>query len=94
MKRKISSVTIVLWLLLTTLTVSAQSGGNYDLAWSSMAGGGGEAGGGSFALIGTIGQSEAGTLHGGSYTLSGGFLAERSLTSSVNYRAYLPVIMH
>ena len=93
MKRKISLVTILLLLLLTSVTVFAQSSGNYDLAWSSIDGGGGEAGGGSYALISTIGQADAGALQGGSYTLAGGFLAGGSSPLTVNYSVYLPLIL-
>jgi hypothetical protein len=92
MKRKISSVTIVLWLLLTTMTVSAQSGGDYRLAWSSTAGGGSSTGG-AFALMGTSGQADAGTLNGGSYTLAGGFLSGIHAPLTANYRVYLPLIL-
>lgn len=52
----------------------AQVGGDYDLSWNSISGGGGRSTGG-FILTGTIGQSAPGTLSGGSYTLTGGFLA-------------------
>jgi len=93
MKRKISIVTTLLLLLLTTVTVFAQSSGNYDLAWSSIDGGGGEASGGSYALISTIGQTDAGTLNGGSYTLAGGFVAGVSSPLTVSYRVYLPLIL-
>jgi hypothetical protein len=90
MKRKISSVTIVLWLLLMTLTVSAQSGGNYDLAWSSIDGGGGTSIGGNFSLSGTIGQADAGIQSGGGYTLEGGFWNNGA---SKTYRVFLPVAL-
>jgi hypothetical protein len=93
MKRKISVVITLCLLSLTTATVLAQSGGSYDLTWSSLNGGGGEASGGSWALISTVGQGEAGALHGGSYTLSGGFLAGMSSPPPANDRVYLPVIL-
>jgi len=44
-------------------------------------------------LNGTIGQADAGTLHGGSYTLSSGFLAGMSLPLTMNYQVYLPLIL-
>jgi hypothetical protein len=93
MKRKISVVITVCLLSLTTATVLAQSGGNYDLTWSSLNGGGGEVSGGRFALISAIGQAEAGTLNGGSYTLSGGFLAGMSSPPPANGRVYLPLVL-
>jgi hypothetical protein len=57
--------------------VSAQTGGSYEITQSVIASGGGEqSAGGNFAVIGTIGQSLAGTNpSGGAYNLRGGFWA-------------------
>jgi len=51
----------------------AQSGGGYDLTWSTVDGGGGRSEGGGYSLSGTIGQPDAGVATGGPYTLRGGF---------------------
>ena len=52
----------------------AQTGGGYDLTWSTIDGGGGSSAGGAYQLAGTFGQPDAGTtLSGGAYSLSGGF---------------------
>ena len=51
----------------------AQSGGPYDLSWHNI-GPGGSASGGSYSLDASIGQPDAATMSGGSYTLTGGFL--------------------
>jgi len=51
----------------------AQSGGDYDLSWTTIDGGGGTSSSGDYKLIGTIGQPDAGTMTGGDYTLRGGF---------------------
>jgi hypothetical protein len=51
----------------------AQSGGSYDLSWSKIAGGGGTSTNAQYALTGTIGQPDAGSMSGGNYTLQGGF---------------------
>ena len=49
-------------------------GGSYDLTWNSIDGGGAMLStGGAYSLGGTIGQFDAGTLSGGTYTLTGGF---------------------
>ena len=93
MKRKLSLVTILLWLVLTTLTVSAQSGGNYDLTWSSIDGGGGTATGGTYALIGTIGQADAGVQSGGTYSLAGGFVPGLISPTMSPYHVYLPLTL-
>ena len=55
------------------LAAQAQSGGPFDLSWSTTDGGGGPSEGGSFSLNGTIGQPDAGTMSGGNYSLTGGF---------------------
>ena len=70
-------------LSLATLTLSclaiathAQSGGSFDLTWSTVDGGGGTSTGGAFSLSGTIGQPDAAsnpTLTGGTFELTGGF---------------------
>ncbi|MBI5564833.1 MAG: hypothetical protein HY870_08060 [Chloroflexi bacterium] len=75
--------------LLLVPLVSAQTGGGYDLTWSSVDGGGGQSSGNGYTLNGTIGQSDAGTLIGGEYTLSGG------LWSGIapEYRVFLPLVL-
>jgi hypothetical protein len=77
-------------LLLPTAPALAQSGGPYDLSWSTVDGGGiGDAAsaGGEYILGGTIGQPDAGLLAGGVYTLRGGFWL-----SILPTRIYLPLI--
>src|SRR5262245_58605651 len=54
-------------------TSRAQSGGQFDLSWSTIDAGGGTSSGGQFALSGTIGQPDAGVHSGGNFTLAGGF---------------------
>ena len=56
-----------------SIPVYAQSGGPYVLEWSTIDGGGGRSTGGDFALVGTIGQPDAGQMSAGDYVLSGGF---------------------
>jgi hypothetical protein len=52
----------------------ARSGGPYELSWSTLDGGGSTStSGGRYELAGTIGQSDAGRLEGGGYSLAGGF---------------------
>src|SRR5207248_3148935 len=51
----------------------AQSGGGFDLSWSTIDGGGAASSRGNLTLNGTIGQPVAGTLSGGSFTVAGGF---------------------
>ena len=63
----------------------AQTGGPYNLTWSNI-GAGGSASGGSYTLISSVGQPDAGALSGGSYTVIGGFLggALCSLPQDIN----------
>ncbi len=79
---------IVLTLLIVSSAV-AQTGGNYDLSWSTIDAGGGSSSGGSYALAGTLGQPDASVLSGGSYTVDGGFWNDALVTRSV----YLPIIL-
>ena len=67
----------------------AQSGGGYDLTWNTIDGGGVTfSTGGAYSLDGTIGQGDAGTLSGGSYTLTGGFWVD-----FLGNKLQLPLIM-
>ena len=56
-----------------SLVALAQTGGPYDLSWHNI-GPGGSASGGSYDLLGSIGQPDTATMSGGPYTLTGGFL--------------------
>jgi hypothetical protein len=68
----------------------AQSGGGYDLSWSTMEGGGYTwSEGGGYSLGGTVGQPGAGTLSGEGYILAGGFWSG----AVVRYGIYLPLIL-
>ena len=62
----------------------------YDLSWWTVDGGGTTSGtGGGYSLGGTAGQSDAGMLAGGGYTLAGGFWGG----TAVEYRIYLPLVL-
>lgn len=61
-------------LLALAPTLLAQ-GGVYGLSWWTVDGGGGGSAGGVYAMNGTIGQPDAGTLTSGPYALTGGFWA-------------------
>jgi len=81
MKRKPTILIILMALLvaatwLRTTTALAQTGGPYDLSWSTIDSGGQPSAGGSYWLDGTAGQFDAsGPLTGGSFELTGGFWA-------------------
>lgn len=65
---------LVCLVLLAAVPALAQSGGGYDLSWSTLEGGGITVStGGAYTLGGTAGQADAGQMAGGGYILSGGF---------------------
>ncbi len=95
MKHKTIKLVLAVALALVILArgvalVNAQTGGGYDLTWSTMDGGGAMfSAGGGYSLGGTTGQPDAGMMNGGGYTLAGGFwggiIAE--------YKLFLPLVL-
>ena len=70
----------------------AQTGGPYDLSWSTVDGGGHTfSTGGDYSLGGTIGQPDPGLLTAGDYTLGGGFWGGGAQRVSQNI--YLPLVL-
>ncbi len=87
--KNILSITLALLALLLVVSVTlAQSG--YNLDWFKVGGGGGETSGGSYTLVGAIGQPDAnaGAMSGGAYTVGGGFVA----SGATQFSLYLPLI--
>jgi len=81
---------LVALLSLLASVARAQSGGGYDLSWSTIDGGGYTwSTGGGYSLGGTVGQPDAGVLSGGGYTLSGGFWGG----AAARYGVYLPLVL-
>src|SRR5881398_990805 len=71
-----SSITVITLCAVSaifTATSHAQSGGQFDLSWSTIDGGGGTSSGGQFTVSGTAGQPDAGALTGGQFSVTGGF---------------------
>jgi len=63
-------------IIVIALAAASSRGPTYDIARSSIDGGGGLSSGGEFDLRGVIGQPEAGpTLTGGTFALTGGVIA-------------------
>jgi hypothetical protein len=58
---------------LSALACATPSLAQYDIARARVAGGGTTSTGGGFALTGTVGQSDAGAMTGGTYAIAGGF---------------------
>jgi hypothetical protein len=75
---------LVLLLGLVPSAARAQSGGPYDLSWSTIDGGGATPlAGGDFTLGGTTGQPDAGAVHGGPFAVLGGFWGSESFAVGV-----------
>ncbi|MCX6026041.1 MAG: hypothetical protein NTY23_07275 [Chloroflexi bacterium] len=88
--RRITPMFACLALLALVVPALAQSGGGYELTWSTIDGGGGASTGGDYSLAGTIGQPDAGQMSSGSYEVGGGFW---SAFSEVVYRIFLPLVL-
>jgi hypothetical protein len=86
LRRRLALALLVAAILATSAAL-AQTGGGYDLTWSTVDSGGGSSAGSGYQLAGTVGQPDAGaTLSGGGYALAGGFWSGASTGSKV----YLP----
>ncbi len=97
--RRTVGALIVVFLLMIVLLVAPSAlhaqGGIYTLAWWTIGGGGNHSSGGPYAVNGTIGQPDAGTLSGGQYSVVGGYWAaalSASNTSPGSYRVFLPLL--
>ncbi len=99
MPKKISKAALfitlaaLMFILITSFAV-AQTGGGFDLSWSTVDGGGGSSSGDGFNLNGTIGQHDAGSMSGGNFILNGGFWPNGTVvTTNTSYPVYLPLIV-
>lgn len=82
------NITVVVFILALAACALAQSGGTFNIEKSVIAGGGGQASGGTFVLDGTVGQALAGvTSGGGTFIVESGFWtsAPNSLAGTVTY---------
>ncbi|WP_322815738.1 hypothetical protein [Chloroflexus sp.] len=76
-------------IVLPALALTSSSG-PYNLSWWTVDGGGYTVStGGSYSLGGTVEQTDAGVLSGGSYTLRGGFWGGAEVT----YQIWAPLIV-
>ncbi len=98
MQRKIFiamvALTVLVVIIVSATTTHAQSGGAYELTWSTIDGGGATfSSGGAYELGGTIGQPDASSaISGGAYSLAGGFWANVTSVAASFYN-YLPMIL-
>jgi hypothetical protein len=93
--RDLATVALVTLALLALVSSAlAQSGGDYELTWSTVDGGGCMfSTGGGYSLGGTVGQPDAGLLTGGDYNLGGGFWAGGVVVAGADFSIYLPLVM-
>ena len=87
---------IILVVLVALAPVAfAQSGGPYELTWTTIDAGGGTVTGGAYNLVSTIGQPEPGPgAGGGGYSLTGGVWggAGAAAPPLCGKRVYLPMV--
>jgi hypothetical protein len=89
-KLQILAATIACMLLVAGIGLAQ---GDYDLSWWTVdAGGRTFSTGGGYTLGSTIGQPDANVLHGGDYTLAGGFWPGGETVVSYRY-IYLPLVL-
>jgi len=90
MKKIIIPAVILILLGIVAVTAFASTGGDYELSWWTVDGGGGTSTGGDYAVSGMIGQPDAGEMSGGDYAISGGFWGR---FVGWLYELFLPLIM-
>lgn len=67
-------IALLMACLLMIVPALAQTGGDYNISWYTIdGGGGGTSSGGPYTLTGTIGQPDAAWCSGGDYEVLGGF---------------------
>lgn len=95
-KRILALVAALAVLVSPTSAAFAQTGGPYELTWTTVDVGGGALTGGAYSLVSTIGQAEASpAASGGAYSLVGGVWGgSGGVTPPAGVkRIYLPVVI-
>ena len=86
---------MIVFVAVAPVSVLAMSGGDYEISWSTIDGGGGRSTGGDYAIVGTIGQPDAGGMSGGDFSLAGGFWAGGpTLSCFVNFEHFAAFAMY
>ncbi len=70
--REVTQSTFIIPVALCLL-ITGSALGQYEISWYTIDGGGGQSTGGSYEVVGTIGQPDADWCSGGSYEVLGGF---------------------
>jgi hypothetical protein len=90
MKSMLIVLSLLACLLLAVQAAHAAAPAAYTLNWWTVDGGGGTSQGGTYALSGTVGQAEPGSLYGDVYSLAGGFWAT---LQAVLEKMFLPLVL-
>lgn len=90
--RTLLILSVLTLLSLFSIGVSLAADG-FAIPWWTVDGGGGQSAGGSYALTGTLGQTDAGISSAGSYELSGGFWEAGWKVVQIQVGTYLPLIV-
>ena len=72
-RSKTMKTNIIILMVSVCVILTIPAFADYEISWHTIDAGGGRSTGGDFALVGTIGQPDAGQMAGGDYQLSGGF---------------------
>lgn len=70
--------------LCLALPIACAQGQDYTMAWHTIDGGGGASAGGTYSIVGTIGQADTTVLAGGVNTLDAGFWPGISIDAGCN----------
>jgi hypothetical protein len=93
-KASVAALLCGLLLAGVALTAGAATVQDYSIPWWTLDGGGDRSAGGSYVLVGTIGQPDAGAMSGGDYGLAGGFWGSGAAAGpGADHFIYLPVIL-
>lgn len=70
------SIRMGIFMLILLALISGQAAlaeAAFSIPWWTVDGGGGQSSGGSYSVMGTLGQPDTGTMSGGQYSVNGGF---------------------
>ena len=92
-KRSTLMILIALAVFLLVSGGATLAAGGYSLPWWTVDSGGGQSTGGGYALTGTLGQPDTGTLSNGRYSVNAGFWNAEGVVFPTATRIYLPTII-
>ncbi len=90
MKHTLAITAVLLLLVVLMVSVVTAVTDDYDLTWFTVDGGGGVSSSSTYILMGSIGQVDAGLSGYGEFSLSGGFLRQKTFS---NHKIFLPAVI-